>query len=95
MTNKTLETVKWISEYAKANRVPILAYVGDLQSSATGFVIENMDGRNAEQFSKLIVTHYEILMGVMNALNQLTAEELIEIHNAFKPLKTEEPGSVN
>lgn len=94
--NKTLETVKWISEYAKANNVPILAYVGEKGGDAAGFIIENMDGKNAEQFCKMLVTHYDILIGVMAALNSMSAEELVEVGKSFAAIRPMEvPGTPN
>lgn len=92
MINKTLETSKWIQDYSRKNNVPILAYVGDMQSDACGFILENMDGKNAEQFCKLMVTHYDILLGIMAMLNKMPPEELIQIHNAFNKLVPDELG---
>lgn len=95
MSNKTLETVKWISEFAKQNNVPILAYVGDKHSDAAGFIIENMDGKNAEQFCKMLVTHYDILIGIMAALNSMSAEELVEVGKSFAAIQPMAPGTPN
>lgn len=91
MTNKTLETVRWISDFAKQNNVPILAYIGDKHSDAAGFIIENMDGKNAEQFCKMFVTHYDILIGIMAAMNSMSPEELIEVGKAFEKIAPSAP----